>query len=405
MQPFAELSGAIDAFAETHTRDRRSQFSMALQQVLFVVLPVFVTVSSLHNALRGRWLASDFRYVYWVAGRHLLDGTSPYVSIAAQVRSQVAFAYPAVTAMLFAPFALVSRSVIEIPFLLACMAMVPLTIWVLGVRDWRVYGIAMLWGPVSAGWHTANLTLPIMLLIAIIWRYRDERPRLTGVLVALAVSLKPFAWPLVLWLIATRRWRASLSGLVCGVAINAVAWTLLGYRTIGQFLQITSRVTAHHWKQGYGVRALAMHLGFSDGFGSAAQIALTGVLIVAVLLAARDRGLELRTIALTIGLMLVASPLVWSHYFALLLIPIALRRQRLSLIWLLPVAMWVCPISRWLVTWQVVLAWVIAGASLTALSLGRDQGARALRTWRISGLRPLRGPVLLVRGVEGNDRT
>jgi hypothetical protein len=39
----------------------------------------------------------------------------------------------------------------------------------------------------------------------------------------------------------------------------------------------------------------------------------------------------------------VASPLVWLHYFALLIIPVALTRPTLSWPWLLPLALIVCP--------------------------------------------------------------
>ena len=48
---------------------------------------------------------------------------------------------------------------------------------------------------------------------------------------------------------------------------------------------------------------------------------------------------------LAVALMLVASPLVWSHYFVLLLVPLALARPRLDAVWFAAVAMWICPPS------------------------------------------------------------
>ena len=50
-----------------------------------------------------------------------------------------------------------------------------------------------------------------------------------------------------------------------------------------------------------------------------------------------------QALGLTIVLMLVASPLLWAHYFSLLLIPLALRRPRLSVVWALPLLMWLMP--------------------------------------------------------------
>ena len=50
-------------------------------------------------------------------------------------------------------------------------------LWTLGVRDWRVYGVTLLWPPVIDAYQTANVTLPLALLVALIWRYRDRRAR------------------------------------------------------------------------------------------------------------------------------------------------------------------------------------------------------------------------------------
>jgi hypothetical protein len=40
---------------------------------------------------------------------------------------------------------------------------------------------------------------------------------------------------------------------------------------------------------------------------------------------------------------LVASPIVWLHYFVLLVVPIALTRKTLSWPWFLPLALVLCP--------------------------------------------------------------
>jgi hypothetical protein len=37
------------------------------------------------------------------------------------------------------------------------------------------------------------------------------------------------------------------------------------------------------------------------------------------------------------------SPIVWLHYFALLLVPMAVSRPRFEPIWLLPVTLWAVP--------------------------------------------------------------
>ena len=79
---------------------------------------------------------------------------------------------------------------------------------ILGVRDWRIYGLTMLWAPVISGWQTANSDTPAGA------RDRDrlaipKRALVAGVSVGLMVSLKLFLWPLLGWLLLTRRWRAA----------------------------------------------------------------------------------------------------------------------------------------------------------------------------------------------------
>ena len=42
------------------------------------------------------------------------------------------------------------------------------------VRDWRIYGVVLLWPAVIEAIQTANASLPLTLLVALMWRYRDR---------------------------------------------------------------------------------------------------------------------------------------------------------------------------------------------------------------------------------------
>ena len=50
----------------------------------------------------------------------------------------------------------------------------------------------------------------------------------------------------------------------------------------------------------------------------------------------RDR--DIATLTIMLAAALAASPIVWVHYFLLLLVPLALARPRLSLLWFVPFA-------------------------------------------------------------------
>ena len=47
-------------------------------------------------------------------------------------------------------------------------------LWLLDVRDWRVYGVVLLWPSMIEAVQTANASLPLTLLVALMWRYRDR---------------------------------------------------------------------------------------------------------------------------------------------------------------------------------------------------------------------------------------
>jgi hypothetical protein len=110
------------------------------------------------------------------------------------------------------------------------------------------------------------------------------------------------------------------------------------------------------------------HLGYSvtrllGGSSNRLAIVLTlafATVIIALAVRTARRGDERRAFALCVLACIVASPLVWLHYFALLIIPLALYHARLSAWWLAPVAL-SFPISQPSI-WQVVVALGVAAA-------------------------------------------
>ena len=357
-----------DARAAMRAGDRRTVLGIALQQVLFGLVPLVFLIAVARYVLSGPNSAVDFRDAYWVAGQRLLHGSSPYVWTTAQIKDGVAFVYPALSALIFAPFALLPIGAGAYLATLFAILTTPAILWILGVRDWRVFGISLLWLPVFGAWQSANETIFLVAMVALVWRYRDN-PLVAAVLTAIAISLKPFIWPLALWLLVTRRWRASAYTLLFGAAINLVSWSLLGWNQVRAYLHAAGLDSHYAWRAGYGVAAIGSHLGFGHSVGTAltvfVSIALAGAIFYAGFVKRRER----QALTLTILLMLAASPLVWSHYFALLLVPVAIERPRLSWLWLPPVLMWLwaCPPSLYVHGMQEAAAWVLIGTMSVAL--------------------------------------
>jgi hypothetical protein len=350
--------------AAAKTRDRNAGYLIALQQGLLGLLPVLVLLWELAVVFFGpHRVAVDFRDAYYVAGYRLLHGGDPYAWTHREIYAGVAFVYPAFSALFFAPLSLLAHGAADALDTLLCIALTPLTLWVLRVRDWRVYGVTLLWLPVFAAWQSGNESILLVLITALVWRYRGN-PIVSGVLTAAVISLKPVMWPLALWLLATRRWRASGYGLAAGLFINLVSWSVVGFGEVGVYLRDSGLDARHAWRAGYGIAAAFAHLGSGRSLADVMTVLVCAALVAAVVYAAFIQHRERQALALTVVLILAASPLVWVHYFTLLLIPTALAYPSMRWLWGLPVLMWVCPQSWHVHTWQQALAWLLAGTML-----------------------------------------
>lgn len=332
-----------------------------LPAVLFAVLPAAVVPVALAGD-GGLHVAGDFYYAYWPAGVRLLHGASPFVGPASpQVAAGAAFVYPAVGALLLAPFSLLGHGTGAVVFTAVNLICAPATLWTLGVRDWRLYGLAVVCCPVLSSWLVGNVTLLLALGTAGLWRARD-RPVVAGIALALLVSSKLLLWPLGIWLLATRRYAACAWAFAAGLAINLAAWAVLGFDEIERYRVLVRALADRRDDLGYSVVSVALRAGMEHGAAYALALALAG-LAAAGCVALGRRGADVA--ALTLGLLacLLASPIVQLHYFALLLVPLALVRPRLGLPWLLPFLMWACVGGR---AWQAVLAFAL-GLALVAV--------------------------------------
>lgn len=325
--------------------------------VLWGVLPLVVIAAALSGGYEVHY-AGDFHYSFWPAGQRVLHGASPYLDPGApEIARAIAFVYPAVGALLLAPFALLPREIADATFTALNIVAVPLTLRVLGTRDWRLYGAALLCLPVLSGWLVGNVTLFLGLGIALLWCHRD-RPVAAGMLAATIVSFKLFLWPLGLWLLVTRRYAALAWATAWGVAINVLAWAVLGFDEVDRYRRLLHALAAEREDLGYSVVSVALRAGMDHGVSYALAITLTAMAATACVFVGRC-GREHGALALAILVCLLATPVVQVHYFALLLVPLALARPRLGIAWLLPLAIWVCSGGR---AWQAAVALAIAAA-------------------------------------------
>jgi alpha-1,2-mannosyltransferase len=345
------------AWADFFHPQRRRAWTRVGELGLFVAAPILVTLVIFAEAVGSNMFAGDFAHGPWVAGGRVLSGLTPYVGIHSPViRAGAVFDYPALAAVLAVPFSLLPHTLASVLFTGICIAAVIATLRLFEIRDWRVYGAAFFWPPVTSGLGTANLTLLLVLGLAAAWRHRD-RPFVAGALVAVVISIKVFVWPVAFWLLATRRYRALAWTLACGAVLNLIAWAVVGFDQIPRYLRLMQAVTRTVDARGYSVMRFVG--GNASPVALAIALALAATLIVAAFVLAR-RDQDSSAFSFCVLASLVACPLVWLHYFALLLLPVALVHRRLSPWWLVPMLIGF-PVTR-PNAWEALAALVVAAA-------------------------------------------
>ncbi len=231
-------------------------------------------------------------------------------------------------------------------------------LWALEVRDWRVYGVTLLWPPVIDAYQTANVTLPLALLVGLTWRYRGNT-LVSGAALGVALAVKFFLWPVLLWLAVVRRVRAAVLAVTLAAASLLL---LLPFTSLTDYVRLLRNLSDTFDGLSYTTYALLVDLGTPSSVARAATLA-AGAAVLA--LAWRRRSL-----GLFVGAALVLSPIVWRHFFALLVIPLALSRPRFGPAWLIPLAFWLVPGSYNGSTWQTALGLATAAATVAVAEAG-----------------------------------
>jgi alpha-1,2-mannosyltransferase len=353
----------------------------------FAALPVALMAIVLALSV-GDDPAFDFRQ-FWQGGRDVVHGVSPYPDAAAvasvpdsadlepeRIQDVFRFPYPAPAAVLIAPLGALPFGLAATLLTLASLLAVGGALWLLGVRDWRCYGVAV--GSIlTIGAVRLGTLTPLLLLgTAVAWQRRDDR-RVAVPVVALLVVLKVFMWPLLVWLVATRRAGSALWATVLGAAATLVSWAAIGFDGLADYPDLLSKLSAVVQDEGYSLVALGLSLGLSDGVARAVSLVAGGALLASVVVVARRRDGDRRSYSLAIAAALALSPIVWLHYFLLLLAPIALARPRLAALWAVPVAYWAIPYQETDgSTWRIALGLGLAALAVAATVLPAAEGAR-----------------------------
>lgn len=338
----------------------------------------------------------DFKGDLYAAGLKILHGVSPYrpgvlqhqaavIMSGGTIRGLPSPRWPMPILLLGVPLGMLPTGLASACFMLLCVVSVVLGLRLLGVRDGRCVLIALVSAPTALGVLLGNISPILLLGIALVWRLR-HRLRAGAATTALVVLAKVLFWPLGLWMLMTCRRRNLAWVLAIGVGLVAGAWATIGFADLSTYPQMLLDVAKIGEGRGASLTGFFMFCGFSIDLARALALSAGGALLGMAWSLAKRPGCERNSFGLLIIAALTMTPVVWSHYFVLLFVPIALVSPRLSALWFLPslaafapgtaahsYGLWVLPI---------LIAQLVLAVSLSLPMLREIPALDLLRQWR-----------------------
>jgi len=341
-------------------------FTATATVVALAVVPVVVAVLFLGVHYEGDTLAFDLRGAYLPAAEAIADGESPYPELHdPRFAAERAYVYPPLLAVALTPATLLSENAASVLAALVSLALVFGMLYLLGLRDWRCYGAAILWAPSLIGAQTASASLLVAFLVALAWIYR-ERPAPFAASLGLAIAVKLFVWPLLAWSLAMGRLRAAVAAALAAAVAILLPWAVLGFEDLTRYPSILERLAEVVAKESYSVVAVAAAVGLPEIVGQVLAV-LIGVALLVVCAVHGRRGDDLRAFTAALAAALAFTPVAWEHYLMLLLVPLALARPRFSPLWLLPIGLWLAKGEDNGEPIQTVLPFLVAAIMVAAL--------------------------------------
>jgi Glycosyltransferase family 87 len=292
------------------------------------VLPALTLVTMFAVGLSDDSLSADFHHEIYPQAEEMLAGRNPYPAPDFDPTVSPNFIWPPIVAFLHAPLTVLPIGAADLVMVVVGLVLFALALWIVGVRDWRVYGAVALWPQVAGEMRVSHLTPALCVLAALAWRYRDER-LIPGVAVGAAVALKFFAWPLTVWLAPRRRYSAALVAVsIAGASLLLV----LPFTSLDDYVRALLQLGRGFDQDAYTLFGLVVQSGGSESLARVATFAAGALLLAATW--------RYRSFTLALAAALALSPIVWLDYFALAAVPLALARPRLSAAWFLPIATW-----------------------------------------------------------------
>ena len=345
--------------------------------VTFRLLLIFTAAILGIANMRMWWQSFSITYIFkkdfiqeFLISKSVLDGVDPYLPLPVLADRflgplpNLIFPHPTPhpppVALLCLPFGLMSYEHAAIAwffFELICLSVsVVLLLRWLGVEKRGTLLLLstlliLVWAPVTYELLTGQLTAFLFFLMAGAWlSLRSGKDIRGGIFLGTAVAVKLVPWPLIIFLMLRRNWRAACAAMTTTVVANIAAATLIGFDRIAYYyLKIVGSVSELY--RGYYFNFSLWTIGWRifDGTGSqvlggvnapplfnapaiapivSIAISLT-ILIFGFAFAFKARNFD-TSFGILVCLIILVSPVAWIHYLIITLIPFVIVLKNLS---------------------------------------------------------------------------
>lgn len=319
---------------------------IALGCLSFVGLVFLVFLFRPHDPAKA-----DFIQDYLMA-KAILDGRNPYSSLDVLgpeygfnvQRPRHSSPHPPTFAVLSLPLGLFSYRTASLIWLVFSLAAFLTSLHFLWRPKWAalVYAfiVSIAWYPIHTDLRIGQLMTLMLLMLTLAWvLLRSGRDLPGGILIGLALSVKLIVWPIVIYLLLRKRFRAFVSAVVTFCAANVAAALIMGYRTVLFYYFHIGGVIAWYYRSdpynfsifsiGHrlfsGTNAIFMNLQTSPLVNSPQLAvwfsALCALGLCVVVLYATHRIPFDEAFGVLICAAIILSPVTWWFYYVPLLVP------------------------------------------------------------------------------------
>ena len=206
----------------------------AVELFLLGAVPVVALALALAAYAGDDRLALDFHHEVYRQADAVVHGERAYDAPDADLSDRANFLWPMAAVLPVVPLTALPPGVADWLATALVIAALVAALKVLEVRDWRVYGVVLLWPATIEAIQTANISLPLTLLVAVMWRYRD-RAAIAGIALGYGVAIKLFLWPVVVWLaLVGRRSAAAIAAATAAASLLL----LLPFTSIADYVRL-----------------------------------------------------------------------------------------------------------------------------------------------------------------------